>query len=336
MSTKTATTFLTRSARTTHEKTSADLRSRTHTSLPVPPDDTEPTPDSKPTPDSTQTPAAATYTRPARLRDPAWVRGLCIVITFAFLTLFLFLPLAIVFVEAFRQGWGVYLQSFQDPMALAALKLTLFTAAISVGINLVFSLTAAWALGKFEFWGKRVLISLLDLPFAVSPVISGLIFVLLFGRQGWLGAWLADHNVQILFAWPGVVLATLFVTSPYIVRVLIPLMEEQGSEEEQAALVLGASGWQTFWRVTLPKIRWGVLYGVILCNARAMGEFGAVSVVSGHLRGQTNTLPLHIEILYNEYNFAASFAVSSLLVYLALLTLVGKHYVERRLETIEN
>jgi sulfate transport system permease protein len=261
---------------------------------------------------------------------PAWVKWSLIVVTLGFLTLFLFVPLAAVFTEALRKGLGAYLASFSDPAALAAIKLTLLTAAIAVPVNLVFGLAAAWTIAKFEFTGKNLLLTLIDLPFAVSPVISGLIYVLLFGLQGWLGPWLAAHDVKIIFAVPGIVLATIFVTFPFVARELIPLMQEQGIEEEQAALSLGASGWQTFWRVTLPNVKWALLYGVILCNARAMGEFGAVSVVSGHIRGKTNTIPLHVEILYNEYNFVAAFAVASLLAILALLTLAAKSLVEWR------
>ena len=260
--------------------------------------------------------------------ESSWVKWLLIALTLVFLTLFLFVPLVAVFAEAFRKGFEAYFASFNEPAALAAIKLTLITAAIAVPLNLVFGLAAAWAIAKFNFRGKSLLITLIDLPFAVSPVISGLIYVLLFGLQGWLGPWLAEHDVKIIFAVPGIVLATIFVTFPFVARELIPLMQEQGSEEEQAALVLGASGWQTFWRVTLPNVKWALLYGVILCNARAMGEFGAVSVVSGHIRGKTNTIPLHVEILYNEYNFVAAFAVASLLAILALLTLVAKSLVE--------
>ncbi|NJC87108.1 MAG: sulfate ABC transporter permease subunit CysW [Desulfuromonas sp.] len=259
---------------------------------------------------------------------PSWVKWPLIVLTLGFLTLFLFVPLAAVFTEALRKGVGAYLASFSDPAALAAIKLTLITAAIAVPLNLLFGLAGAWAIAKFNFTGKSVLLTLIDLPFAVSPVISGLIYVLLFGLQGWLGPWLADHDVKIIFAVPGIVLATIFVTFPFVARELIPLMQEQGIEEEQAALSLGASGWQTFWRVTLPNVKWALLYGVILCNARAMGEFGAVSVVSGHIRGKTNTIPLRVEILYNEYNFVAAFAVASLLAILALLTLAAKSLVE--------
>jgi sulfate transport system permease protein len=242
----------------------------------------------------------------------------------------LLLPLVAVFVEALRRGWAVYVAALVEPDALAAIRLTLLTAAIAVPLNLIFGLAAAWAIAKFEFRGKQFLTTLIDLPFSVSPVIAGLIFVLVFGAQGWLGPWLADHDIKIIFAVPGIVLATVFVTFPFVARELIPLMQAQGTEEEEAALTLGASGWQMFWRVTLPNIKWALLYGVILCNARAMGEFGAVSVVSGHIRGLTNTMPLHVEILYNEYNFVAAFAVASLLALLALVTLVLKALVEWR------
>jgi sulfate transport system permease protein len=264
--------------------------------------------------------------------DPWWLRYLLVATTIGFLSLFLFVPLAAVFTEALRKGFGAYLASFRDPAALAAIKLTLLTSAISVPLNLVFGLAAAWAIAKFDFWGKSLLTSLIDLPFAVSPVVSGLVFVLLFGTHGWFGPWLAAHDLQVIFAVPGIVLATMFITFPFVARELIPLMQEQGSEEEQAAVSLGASSWQIFRRVTLPNIRWALLYGVILCNARAMGEFGAVSVVSGHIRGKTNTMPLHVEILYNEYNFVAAFAVASLLALLALLTLALKSLVEWRLK----
>ena len=267
---------------------------------------------------------------PAATIEPVWVRVILVTLAFAFLTLFLFVPLAAVFVEALKKGWEVYLKAIIEPDALSAIKLTLITAAIAVPLNLVFGVAAAWTIAKFEFRGKNVLLTLIDLPFSVSPVISGLIYVLLFGAQGWFGEWLREHDIKILFAVPGIVLATVFVTFPFIARELIPLMQAQGSEEEEAALVLGASGWQTFWRVTLPNIKWGLLYGVILCNARAMGEFGAVSVVSGHIRGETNTMPLQVEILYNEYNFTAAFAVASLLTLLALLTLALKSIVEWR------
>jgi sulfate/thiosulfate transport system permease protein len=245
-----------------------------------------------------------------------------------FLVLVLLLPLAIVFVQAFAKGLPAYLEAIREPDALSAAKLTLLIAGIAVPMNLVFGIAAAWCISKFEFRGKNMLITLIDLPFAVSPVISGMIFVLLFGAHGWFGEWLSEHDIQIIFAVPGMVLATTFVTAPFIARELIPLMQEQGAEEEEAAIVLGASGWQTFFRVTLPNIKWGLLYGLILCNARAMGEFGAVSVVSGHIRGETNTLPLHVEILYNEYAFAASFAVASVLTLLAFITLALKTFVE--------
>jgi sulfate transport system permease protein len=260
------------------------------------------------------------------------VRWFLIALAFAFLTLFLFVPLVAVFYEALKKGLGVYWQAIIEPDALSAIRLTLLTAAIAVPLNLVFGVAAAWAIAKFEFPGKNVLTTLIDLPFSVSPVIAGLIFVLMFGAQGWFGPWLQAHDIKIIFAVPGIVLATIFVTFPFVARELIPLMQAQGTEEEEAAVVLGASGWQTFWRVTLPNIKWGLLYGVILCNARAMGEFGAVSVVSGHIRGATNTMPLHVEILYNEYNFVAAFAVASLLALLALLTLVAKVVVERRFQ----
>ena len=247
-----------------------------------------------------------------------------------FLTLFLVIPLLAVFTEAFRRGWEAYVSAVREPDALAALRLTLLAAAIAVPANLVFGVCAAWAIGKFQFRGKNLLTTLIDLPFAVSPVISGMVFVLLFGRQGYLGPWLADHDIRIVFAVPGIVLATIFVSFPFVAREIIPVMEATGSQEEEAARVLGASGFQTFFRVTLPNIKWGLLYGVILCNARAMGEFGAVSVVSGHIRGLTNTLPLHVEILYNEYQFQAAFAVASLLAFLALVTLALKTIVEYR------
>jgi sulfate transport system permease protein len=257
-----------------------------------------------------------------------------IAVSLGFLVAFLLVPLAAVFVEAFRKGFGAYFEAVRDPAAVEAITLTLVTAAIAVPVNLVFGVVAAWALAKFEFPGRSVIISLIDLPLAVSPVISGLIWILLFGLQGWLGPWLAAHDVQIIFATPGIVLATVFVTFPFVARELIPLMQEHGAEEEQAALLLGASGWQTFWRVTLPTVKWALLYGVILCTARAMGEFGAVSVVSGHIRGQTNTTPLHVEILYNEYNFVAAFAVASLLTVLALVTLTLKTLVDRKSATL--
>ena len=267
---------------------------------------------------------------PAATVEPVWVRTLLIGIALTFLTLFLFIPLIAVFSEALKKGWDAYLTAIVEPDALSAIKLTLITAAIAVPLNLVFGVAAAWTIAKFNFRGKNVLLTLIDLPFSVSPVISGLIYVLLFGAQGWFGEWLREHDIKILFAVPGIVLATIFVTFPFVARELIPLMQSQGTEEEEAALVLGASGWRTFWHVTLPNIKWGLLYGVILCNARAMGEFGAVSVVSGHIRGETNTMPLQVEILYNEYNFAAAFAVASLLALLALVTLALKSFVEWR------
>ncbi len=262
---------------------------------------------------TTQTVANPRIEPPLQLQatlEPIWVRVLLLTVALAFVTLFLFIPLVAVFTEALRKGWDVYLASVQEPDAVSAIKLTLIAAGIAVPLNLVFGVAAAWAIAKFEFRGKNVLLTLIDLPFSVSPVISGLIYVLLFGAQGWFGEWLREHDIKILFAVPGIVLATIFVTFPFVARELIPLMQAQGSEEEEAALVLGASGWKTFWHVTLPNIKWGLLYGVILCNARAMGEFGAVSVVSGHIRGETNTMPLQVEILYNEYNFTAAFAVA--------------------------
>jgi sulfate transport system permease protein len=245
-----------------------------------------------------------------------------------FLSLFLFMPLAAVFTEALRKGFDTYLTALADADAISAMQLTFIAALIAVPLNLVFGVAAAWAIAKFEFRGKSILITLIDLPFAVSPVIAGLIYVLIFGLQGWFGQWLSDHDMKVIFAIPGIVLATIFVTFPFVARELIPLMQAQGKDEEEAALVLGASGWQILWRVTLPNVKWGLLYGVILTNARAMGEFGAVSVVSGHIRGLTNTLPLHVEILYNEYNYAAAFAVASVLALLALVTLVLKSIVE--------
>ncbi len=266
-------------------------------------------------------------TRPA-IAESRGVRLALTAIALIFLALFLFLPLASVFTEALRKGLAVYLESFGDPAGLAAIQLTLLVVAISVPLNLVFGLAASWAIAKFEFRGKQLLVTLIDLPFSVSPVISGLIYVLLYGSYGWFGPWLMEHDLQIIFAAPGIILSTIFVTFPFVARELIPLMEEQGTEEEQAALTLGASGWQAFFRVTLPNVKWALLYGVILCNARAMGEFGAVSVVSGHIRGKTNTLPLHVEILYNEYNFVAAFAFASLLAMLALVTLFAKSLVE--------
>jgi sulfate transport system permease protein len=269
---------------------------------------------------------------PAATGEPFWVMALLIGIALAFLTLFLFVPLVVVFTEALKKGWSTYLAAISEPDAVAAIKLTLLTASIAVPLNLVFGIAASWAIAKFEFRGKSVLLTLIDLPFSVSPVISGLIYVLLFGAQGWFGPWLQEHDIKILFAVPGIVLATIFITFPFVARELIPLMQSQGNEEEEAALVLGASGWKTFRHVTLPNIKWGLLYGVILCNARAMGEFGAVSVVSGHIRGETNTMPLQVEILYNEYNFAAAFAIASLLAMLALVTLALKTFIEWRLK----
>jgi len=266
----------------------------------------------------------------AATREPGWVRALILGVSLAFFAAFLLLPLAAVFFEALRKGWETCWNALAEPDAVSAIRLTLLTAAIAVPLNLVFGVAAAWAIGKFDFRGKHLLITLIDLPFSVSPVIAGLIYVLVFGAQGWLGPWLAEHNIKVIFAVPGIVLATVFVTFPFVARELIPLMQAQGREEEEAAAVLGASGWQTFWKVTLPNIKWGLLYGVILCNARAMGEFGAVSVVSGHIRGLTNTMPLHVEILYDEYNFAAAFAVASVLALLALVTLAVKTWVEWR------
>jgi sulfate transport system permease protein len=258
------------------------------------------------------------------------VRRILISTALAFLLLVLVLPLVLIFSTAFSRGIGVYLSAFTDPDALSAIRLTLLTAAIAVPLNTVFGVCAAWAITKFEFRGKNILITLIDLPFAVSPVIAGLIFVILFGSWGFFGEWLVANNIQIIFAKPGIIIATVFITFPFVARELIPLMQAQGSEEEQSAIVLGAGAWQTFRRVTLPNIKWGLLYGVILCNARAMGEFGAVSVVSGHIRGLTCTMPLHLEILYNEYNFAAAFAIASLLTLLALITLVLKSLIEWR------
>jgi sulfate/thiosulfate transport system permease protein len=282
--------------------------------------------------------ATIAFSRPAttapraiqRAGESAVIRWTLTVTALAFLALTLVLPLILVFHEALAKGLAAYLAAIREPDALSAARLTLLIASIAVPINLVFGVAAAWCISKFDFRGNYLLITLIDLPFAVSPVISGMIFVLLFGMHGWFGGWLFDHDIKIIFAVPGIVLATTFVTAPFIARELIPLMQEQGTEEEEAAIVLGAGGWQTFWRVTLPNIKWGLLYGLILCNARAMGEFGAVSVVSGHIRGETNTLPLHVEILYNEYAFAASFAVASVLTLLALVTLALKTLVEWR------
>ena len=296
------------------------------------------------------TPAATTLhlARPDVRRrstsEPPWVRWLLISIALAFLSLFLFVPIISVFAQAFAKGIGFYLKTLSDPLAWSAIKLTLIAAGISVPLNCVFGVAAAWAIAKFDFHGKNILLTLIDLPFSISPVISGLIYVLVFGAQGWLGLyenadkpwfpwlanWLNEHDFQIIFAVPGIVLATIFVTFPFVARELIPLMQAQGRTEEEAARVLGASGWQTFWRVTLPNIKWGLIYGVILCNARAMGEFGAVSVVSGHIRGRTNTIPLHVEILYDEYNFTGAFAMASVLAFLALVTLALKLWVERK------
>ncbi len=278
-------------------------------------------------------PASLTTAAPVRrvVRKPVpWVPLLLGAVALAYLALFLFVPLAAVFVEAFKKGAGFYWNAITEPDAWAAVQLTLIAAAIAVPLNLVFGIAAAWAIAKFDFRFKSLLITLIDLPFSVSPVISGLIYVLIFGLQGWGGPWLAEHDIKIIFAVPGIVLATIFVTFPFVARELIPLMQAQGREEEEAAAVLGASGWQTLWYVTLPNVKWGLLYGVILCNARAMGEFGAVSVVSGHIRGATNTLPLHVEILYNEYAFAAAFACASLLAFLALITLAIKSFIEHR------
>ncbi|ENV33450.1 sulfate ABC transporter permease subunit CysW [Acinetobacter gerneri] len=263
-------------------------------------------------------------------REPTWVRYVLITIALIFFLSCLILPLILVFVEAFKEGIAVYFQALVNPDTLSAVKLTLLTAAIAVPMNVVFGVAAAWCVAKYQFRGKSILTTIIDMPFSVSPVIAGLMLVLIFGTQGWLGEWLGDHDIKILYATPAIVLATVFITVPFVARELIPLMEAQGTEEEEAAIVLGATGWQTFWKVTLPNIKWGLLYGVILCNARAMGEFGAVSVVSGHIRGETNTLPLHVEILYNEYTFSAAFAVSSLLALLAIVTLVLKTWVETR------
>jgi sulfate transport system permease protein len=296
------------------------------------------------------TPVATTFHLPhpdvqrRTTSEPPWVRRLLIGVALGFIFLFLLLPLIFVFTEAFAKGLGFYLQTITDPMAWSAIKLTLLAAGISVPLNCVFGVCAAWAIAKFDFKGKNILLTLIDLPFSVSPVIAGMIYVLVFGAQGWMGLWLnadnptfpalanwlIEHNFKIIFAVPGIVLATIFVTFPFVARELIPLMQAQGRSEEEAARVLGASGWQTFWRVTLPNIKWGLLYGVILCNARAMGEFGAVSVVSGKIRGQTNTVPLHIEALYDDYNFTGAFAVASLLAFLALITLGLKTWVEHK------
>ncbi|QPF92732.1 sulfate ABC transporter permease subunit CysW [Bradyrhizobium commune] len=276
--------------------------------------------------------ARAHAARDSLRTEPRAVRIVIIALAVVFLSVFVVLPLVLVFAQAFSRGVLAYFAALAEPEALAAIKLTLVVAAIPVGLNLVFGLVAAWAVAKFDFPGKTFLVTLIDLPFSVSPVISGLVFVLLFGAQGYFGSWLRDHDVQILFAVPGIALATTFVTFPFVARALIPLMQEQGTQEEEAAISLGASGLQTFFRVTLPNIKWGVLYGVLLCNARAMGEFGAVSVVSGHIRGETNTMPLLVEILYNEYQFVAAFAIASLLAMLALITLIAKTVLERHLD----
>lgn len=265
-------------------------------------------------------------------QDPTWVRFLVISISITFVALMLVLPLGVVFWEAFRKGVSAYVASFQDRNAIRAIYMTCLAAGIAVPLNLVFGIAASWAIAKFNFRGKSLLIALIDLPFAISPVISGLVYILVFGMQGWLGKWLEGYGIQVIFAVPGIVLATIFVTFPFVARELIPLMQEQGSEEEWAAISLGANGWQTFWRVTLPNIKWGVLYGVLLCNARAMGEFGAVSVVSSNIRGGTNTLPLHIDALYNDYNSVAAFAMASILAFLGVITLIGKTLLERKLQ----
>ncbi len=261
-------------------------------------------------------------------QDPWWVKTLVLSLVAVFLSLILVLPLVSVFAEALRQGLGPALETMSTPDAIASIKLTLLTAAVAVPFNIVFGVAAAWAVAKHEFWGKSLLISLIDVPFSVSPVVAGLIYVLIFGSHGWFGSWLIDHNIKIIFAVPGIMLATLFVTFPFVARELIPLMQEQGVDEEEAAASMGAGGWMTLWRVTTPNIRWGLLYGVLLCNARAMGEFGAVSVVSGHIRGLTNTMPLHVEILYNEYDFVGAFSVAALLCLLSILTLILKGLLE--------
>ncbi|MEI7457872.1 MAG: sulfate ABC transporter permease subunit CysW [Pirellula sp.] len=268
--------------------------------------------------------------------DPWWVRATIVSISISFVALMLVMPLGVIFFEAFRKGVSVYLKAFQDRNAIRAIFMTCLAAGIAVPLNLVFGIAASWAIAKFHFRGKGLLIALIDLPFAISPVISGLVYILVFGMQGWLGKWLEGYGIQVIFAVPGIVLATIFVTFPFVARELIPLMQEQGSEEEWAAVSLGANGWQTFWRVTLPNIKWGVLYGVLLCNARAMGEFGAVSVVSSNIRGGTNTLPLHIDALYNDYNSVAAFAMASILASLGVITLIGKTLLERKLEQDSN
>ena len=271
---------------------------------------------------------AAIFEHNPATSEPRWVKWSILAVALSFFALFLLLPLVTVFVEALRKGWDVYVAAIVHPDTLSAIGLTLLAAAVAIPLNVVFGIAAAWCISKFEFRGKQLLTTLIDLPFSVSPVVAGLVYVLVFGAHGWFGVWLMEHDLKVIFAVPGIILATVFVTFPFVARELIPLMEAQGSDAEEAAVSLGASGWQTFWYVTLPNIKWGLLYGVILCNARAMGEFGAVSVVSGHLRGQTTTLPLHVEILYNEYQFAAAFAVASLLALLALVTLAIKWYVE--------
>jgi sulfate transport system permease protein len=277
-------------------------------------------------------PAATRFESRVATRDSGTVKAIVLSVSLTFFAIFILLPLILVFVEAFRKGWETYIAALTDPDAVSAVKLTLIAAAIAVPLNLIFGVSAAWAIARFEFRGKQFLVTLIDLPFSVSPVVAGLIYVLVFGAHGWFGGWLQANDIKIIFAVPGIVLATIFVTFPFVARELIPLMQSQGRDEEEAAITLGASGLQTFWRVTLPNVKWALLYGVILCNARAMGEFGAVSVVSGHIRGETNTMPLHVEILYNEYQFAAAFAVASLLALLALVTLVLKTYVEWQAE----
>ncbi|MGF9700292.1 MULTISPECIES: sulfate ABC transporter permease subunit CysW [Paenibacillus] len=279
------------------------------------------------------TPAPRVRSGPERNRattEAPWVKWLLIGLASLVLLWLLILPLIMVMMEALKQGWGVYIAALTEPDAMSALKLTLLVAAITVPLNTIFGVAAAWVITKFQFKGKGLMITLIDLPFSISPVVGGLIFVLVFGSNGWFGPWLAEHDIKIIFALPGIVIATLFITFPFVARELIPLMEDQGTREEEAAVTLGASGWRIFWNVTLPNIKWGLLYGIILCNARAMGEFGAVSVVSGHIRGETNTLPLHVEILYNEYQFSASFAVASLLLILALATLLLKSWLGHR------
>ncbi|MBS4053015.1 MAG: sulfate ABC transporter permease subunit CysW [Methylomonas sp.] len=277
---------------------------------------------------SAMNPSFSRRAKPLTLNDSVWLRHTLVIISLLTIVLFLILPLATVLIEAFAKGWSTYAASLAEPDALAAMRLTLLVAAITVPLTTVFGVSAAWAIARFEFWGKNLLITLIDLPFSVSPVIAGLIYVLIFGAQGWIGPWLSDHDIKVIFAVPGIVLATLFVTFPFVARELIPLMQEIGHEEEEAALSLGANGWQTFFKITVPNIKWGLLYGVLLCNARAMGEFGAVSVVSGHIRGLTNTLPLHVETSYNEYDFVGAFASASLLAGLAVVTLVVKTFLE--------